>query len=62
MIDGRGAVGDGPCVVHITMAGVIEYPGADGRVTQTVSAATRREACLAWCRERGVRPAGQVLG
>ena len=62
MIDAWGAVGDGPCVVHITVAGVIECLGAGGRVTGTVSAAARREVYLAWCREHGVRPAEQILG
>jgi 2,4'-dihydroxyacetophenone dioxygenase len=61
-IDGWGAAGDGPCVVHIKVAGVIEYLGEDGQVTQTVSAATQREVYLAWCREHGVRPAEQILG
>ena len=62
MIDGWGAVGDGSCVVHIKVAGVIEYLGEDGQVTKTVSAATQREVYLAWCREHGVRPAEQILG
>jgi len=62
MIDAWGAVGDGPCVVHIKVAGVIEYLDADGQVTETVSAATQRGVYLAWCREHGVRPAGQILG
>ena len=62
MIDGWGAVGDGPCVVHIKVAGVIEYLGENGQVTETVSAATQREVYLAWCREHGMRPAEQILG
>jgi hypothetical protein len=62
MIDGWGAVGDEPCVVHIKVAGVIEYLDEDGRVTETVSAATQREVYLAWCREHGMRPVGQILG
>ena len=33
-VDGWGAVGDGPCGVHIKVAGVIEYLGEDGQVTQ----------------------------
>ena len=61
-VDGWGAVGDEPCVVHIKVAGVIEYLGEDGQVTQTVSAATQREVYLAWCGEHGVRPAEQILG
>jgi len=49
-------------VVHIKVAGVIEYLGEDGQVTQTVSAETQQEVYLAWCREHGVRPAEQILG
>jgi hypothetical protein len=44
------------------VAGVIEYLDADGQVTETVSAATQRKVYLAWCREYGVRPVGQILG
>lgn len=62
IIDRWGAVGDEPCIVHIKVAGIIEYLGADGEVTETVSAATQREVYLAWCREHGVRPDDQILG
>ena len=41
---------------------IIEYLGEDGEVTETVSAATQREVYLAWCREHGVQPDGQILG
>jgi 2,4'-dihydroxyacetophenone dioxygenase len=61
-IDGWGAVGDEPCVIHIKVAGVIEYLGDDGQVTQMVSAATQRGIYLSWCREHGVRPSEQILG
>jgi hypothetical protein len=61
-IDGWAAVGDEPCVIHIKVAGVIEYLGDDGQVTETVSAATQRGIYLSWCREHGVRPSGQILG
>jgi hypothetical protein len=60
-IDGWAAVGDEPCVIHITVAGVIEYLGEDGQVTETVSAATQRGIYLPWCRGHGVRPSGQIL-
>ena len=62
MIDGWRAVGDEPCVMHIKVAGVIEYLDEDGRVTETISAATQREVYLAWCREHAMRPVGQILG
>ncbi len=61
-IDGWGAVGDGPCVVHIKVTGVIEYLDEDGQVTETVSAATQREVYLAWCQEHSMCPAEQILG
>ena len=61
-IDRAGAVGDEPCIVHIKVAGIIEYLGEHGEVTETVSTATQREVYLAWCREHGVQPDGQILG
>jgi len=60
-IDGWAAVGDEPCVIHIKFAGVIEYLGDDDQGTETVTAATQRGIYLAWCRENGVRPSGQIL-
>jgi hypothetical protein len=44
-----------------TVAGVIEYLGDDGQVTETVSSATQRGIYLAWCQEHGVRPSEQIL-
>jgi len=69
-VDAWGAVGDEPCVVpcvvhsvvHIKVMGAIEYLGEDGQVIETVSAATRRTAYLAWCRQHGADPAEQILG
>jgi 2,4'-dihydroxyacetophenone dioxygenase len=61
-VDTWGAVGEGPCVVHIKVTGVIEYLDDDDRVVDTVTSATQREAYLAWCREAGVQPAAQILG
>jgi 2,4'-dihydroxyacetophenone dioxygenase len=61
-IDGWGAVGEEPCIVHIKVGGVIEYLGDDGQVTGTVSAETQRAAYLSWCQEHGVRPSEQILG
>lgn len=51
VIDEWRAVGDGPCVVHLKVAGVIGYPVRMARSARP-SAATRRE----------VRPAEQVIG
>ena len=61
-VDEWGAVGEQPCIVHIKVTGAVEYLGEDGQVIETVSAETQRAACLAWCREYGVRPAEQILG
>lgn len=61
-IDTWGAVGEGPCVVHITVVGAIEYLGEDGQVTDTVTAATQKALYLAWCRQAGVEPAAQIPG
>ena len=61
-VDEWGAVGDEPCVVHIKVAGTVEYLGEDGQVIETASAETQRGVYLAWCREHGVRPAEQILG
>ena len=57
-----GAIGDEPCVVHIKVAGHIEYLGEDGQVVESVNAETQRALYLAWCREHGVDPAPQILG
>jgi 2,4'-dihydroxyacetophenone dioxygenase len=32
-IDGRWAIGDEPCVIHIQVAGAIEYLGPNGDVS-----------------------------
>ncbi len=61
-IDGWGAIGDEPCIVHIKVAGVIEYLDGSGQVTETASAATQRAVYLAWCQEHGVLPSDQILG
>jgi 2,4'-dihydroxyacetophenone dioxygenase len=61
-VDGWGAIGDEPCVVHIKVVGTIEYLGGNGQVIESVNAETQRAVYLAWCREHGVRPAEQILG
>lgn len=48
-------------MVHIKVAGTIEYLGENGQVIETVNADTQRALYLAWCREHAVRPAGQIL-
>jgi len=61
-VDGWGAVGDEPCVVHIKVTGTIEYLGQNGEVIEAVNAGTQREIYLAWCREHAVLPAEEILG
>ena len=61
-IDGWAAVGAEPCVIHLMVAGLIEYLGDDGQVTETVSAVTQRGIYLAWCQEHSARPSAQILG
>src|ERR1019366_6583255 len=50
-IDTWGAVGEEPCVVHIKVISAIEYLDENGEVIDTVTAATQRDAYLAWCRQ-----------
>ena len=61
-VDGWGAVGDEPCVVHIKVFGTIEYLDGNGQVIESVNAETQRELYLAWCRAHGAHPAEQILG
>jgi 2,4'-dihydroxyacetophenone dioxygenase len=46
-VDGWGAVGDEPCVVHIKVAGTIEYLNDDGRVIESAGTETQRAVYLA---------------
>jgi 2,4'-dihydroxyacetophenone dioxygenase len=50
-VDGWGAIGDEPCMVHIKVVGSIEYLGGNGQVIDSVNAETQRALYLAWCRE-----------
>ena len=61
-VDGWGAVGDEPCVVHIKVTGTIEYVDDDGRVIESVNADTQRAVYLAWCQDHDVHPSGRILG
>lgn len=60
--DAWQAVGDQPCVLHLKITGAIQYLGTDGKVTETVDAASQRAAYLTWCAQHGVSPAAQILG
>ena len=57
-----GRVGDEPCVVHIKVAGTIEYLDDNGQVIESVNAETQRAVYLAWCRDHDVHPSGRILG
>ena len=61
-VDGWGAIGDEPCVVHIKVTGTIEYVDDDGRVIESVNADTQRAVYLAWCQDHDVHPSGRILG
>jgi len=61
-VDGWGAVGDEPCVVHIKVAGIIEYLDDNGQVIESVNAETQRAVYLAWCQAHDVRPSERILG
>ncbi len=61
-VDGWGAVGGEPCVVHIKVTGTIEYLDDSGQVTESANAETQRAVYLAWCREHDVHPSERILG
>ena len=61
-VDGWGAIGDEPCVVHIKVTGTIEYLDDNGQVIESVNAETQRAAYLAWCRDQDVHPSERILG
>lgn len=61
MVDGWQAVGEEPCVVHIKVAGDIEYLSDAGELTETVSSASQRAVYLAWCQQNDTPPAPQIL-
>jgi 2,4'-dihydroxyacetophenone dioxygenase len=60
-VDGWGAIGDEPCVVHIKVTGTIEYLDDSGQVTESANADTQRAVYLAWCREHDVHPSERIL-
>jgi len=61
-IDAWQAVGDEPCVLHLTVTGEVQYLGTDGKVTETVDAASQQAVYLTWCAQHDVSPAAQILG
>lgn len=61
-VDAWQATGEQPCVLHLKVSGVIEYLGADGRITETVDSASQRAVYLTWCARQGVAPSAQILG
>ena len=61
-VDGWGAIGDEPCVVHIKVTGTIEYLDDNGQVIESVNAETQHAAYLAWCRDHDVHPSERILG
>ena len=61
-IDAWQAIGDQPCVLHLKIAGAIDYLDSDGQVFDTVDATTQRRAYLDWCAEHGTEPDERILG
>ena len=61
-IDAWQAVGDQPCVLHLKVAGAIDYLDSDGQVFDIADATTRRRAYLDWCAEHGTEPDERILG
>ena len=49
-------------MVHIKVAGTIEYLDDNGQVIESVNAETQRAVYLAWCRDHDVHPSGRILG
>ena len=61
-VDAWQAAGDQPCVLHLKIAGAVEYVDDSGRVTETVDSASQRAIYLSWCARRGAEPAARILG
>jgi len=49
-------------VLHLKIAGAVEYVDDSGRVTETVDSASQRAIYLSWCARRGAEPAARILG
>lgn len=62
IIDSWRAVGDAPCIVHVKVAGVVEYLDDDDQVVVLVDSASERAAYLEGCARQGVDPDPQLLG
>jgi 2,4'-dihydroxyacetophenone dioxygenase len=61
-IDAWQAVGDHPCILHLKVAGAIDYLDSGGQVFDTADATTQRRAYLDWCAEHGTEPDERILG
>ena len=56
-VDSWMAVGDEPCIVHITSFGPMEYLDDDGNVLRRDTASSLHERYLRYCEEHGLTPA-----
>jgi 2,4'-dihydroxyacetophenone dioxygenase len=54
--------GDEPCVVHITLAGRVEYLGADGAVVSFTDRDTALREYLDHCTAIGLEPDPRIVG
>lgn len=60
-IDTWQAIGDEPCIVHIKIAGAVQYLDDVDTVIDTADAASQRAAYLDWCQQHGQQPDVQIL-
>ena len=56
------AVGDGPCVVHISIDGPMVTLDPEGDVTSSTGTPELRRIYLEWCAASGVTPAPMLVG
>lgn len=56
-VDSWRAVGDKPCVVHISIEGAMDTLDAHGRVISSTGTPELRRIYLDWCATNGVTPA-----
>ena len=55
-IDSWRCVGDGPCVVQISLKGRVEYLDEAGNVLSATDTHSARESYLTWCAAQGIEP------
>lgn len=61
-VDSWVAVGDEPCVVHISIDGPMDTLDPEGEVTSSTGTPELRRIYLEWCAASGVTPAPMLVG